>query len=560
MVSLNTHQTAPISNNNDAVSSGSSNVDDDIRMLDDNDDVVVDKKRSLICAFKEEANSKYSAGNFHEAVALYSKALSFLDHEYNENEVPLALVDLLATIYANRAAVYLSMKQFDLCIKDCDSAVWLSPKYEKAYLRKSKALIEKGLFNSAQSCLEVACQHIPESSLLVKHLTSSRDINARLSRGVAFLESKEYPSARAIFSGLLRDSNASCIIVNLAKAELGLGNTDTALRLTLQVIRSNKTDPSAYEVRAMCMFYNGEVSNSVSVMREALRLDPDAHEVQTAFKKLRSFNQLLSKARDASYHRNFDESTDIYSSLMHTYLEDIPKKSPLFTVILIEKATVHLRLKQYDEALNYSVKAIHARDDNASAWLLKVKALHGLGKHSEALRDLEDLMGSWGAGNEEIRRAFDKADFEVRKLERPDYYKLLDVGKVASQMEIKKQYKVRAMDLHPDRFSSREKYTDEQRKNAEEQFKLLGEALEILTDDFKRGLYDEGYDREAIEQRAAAADQAAHRNPSDYHHSRGIKECHVYLLIQVYYSFKTISLQDSSTLKTFFEHHASAKD
>ena len=39
----------------------------------------------------------------------------------------------------------------------------------------------------------------------------------------------------------------------------------------------------------------------------------------------------------------------------------------------------------------------------------------------------------------------------------------------------------------------------------------LGEALEIMEDPMKRKLYDEGYDKEAIAERAEAARRAAHR-------------------------------------------------
>ena len=46
------------------------------------------------------------------------------------------------------------------------------------------------------------------------------------------------------------------------------------------------------------------------------------------------------------------------------------------------------------------------------------------------------------------------------------------------------------------------------------------DMLEILTDPFKRQLYDEGYDAKAIEERVAAAQRAAHENPNrrGHHH------------------------------------------
>ena len=64
-----------------------------------------------------------------------------------------------------------------------------------------------------------------------------------------------------------------------------------------------------------------------------------------------------------------------------------------------------------------------------------------------------------------------------------DYYEVLGVEKTASADEIKKAYRKSAMKYHPDRNPGD--------KEAEEKFKELGEAYEVLSNDDKRARYDQ---------------------------------------------------------------------
>lgn len=64
-----------------------------------------------------------------------------------------------------------------------------------------------------------------------------------------------------------------------------------------------------------------------------------------------------------------------------------------------------------------------------------------------------------------------------------DYYEVLGVGKTATGEEIKRAYRKKAMQYHPDRNPGD--------KEAEEKFKEVGEAYEVLSDDGKRSRYDQ---------------------------------------------------------------------
>ncbi|GAW79193.1 DnaJ domain containing protein [Plasmodium gonderi] len=100
-------------------------------------------------------------------------------------------------------------------------------------------------------------------------------------------------------------------------------------------------------------------------------------------------------------------------------------------------------------------------------------------KFKKAL-DRRDIRRLSEANNQYVPRS-ERDAFE--NLE--DYYAILGVNRDATNLEIKKAYKKLTMKWHPDRHVD-----PEDKKIAEENFKIVLEAYDVLSDEYKREIYD----------------------------------------------------------------------
>lgn len=117
-----------------------------------------------------------------------------------------------------------------------------------------------------------------------------------------------------------------------------------------------------------------------------------------------------------------------------------------------------------------------------------------LEQYEDAVRDYEKVCKM--DKNKENSRLLQDAKLELKKSKRKDYYKILGITKNASNDEIKKAYKKRALVHHPDRHSHAE---PEVQKEEEHKFKEIGEAYSVLSDPKKKSRYDSGVDLEDLD-------------------------------------------------------------
>uniref|UniRef100_A0AAR5QAB5 Mitochondrial import receptor subunit TOM70 n=2 Tax=Dendroctonus ponderosae TaxID=77166 RepID=A0AAR5QAB5_DENPD len=98
--------------------------------------------------FKTEGNDMFKRGKYDEAIAAYTKAIEIIPPEFKTD---------LATYYHNRAAAYEQLKKWRTVIADCEQAINLNNKYEKALYRRAKAYEMVKDYESALDDVTAVC-------------------------------------------------------------------------------------------------------------------------------------------------------------------------------------------------------------------------------------------------------------------------------------------------------------------------------------------------------------------------------------------------------------------
>lgn len=84
--------------------------------------------------YKLDGNELYKQKKFTDAIASYSKGLSYLDRELDET------AELKSTLHSNRAACHVMMRNYQGAIEDCKEALRINPKNTRARQRMEESL------------------------------------------------------------------------------------------------------------------------------------------------------------------------------------------------------------------------------------------------------------------------------------------------------------------------------------------------------------------------------------------------------------------------------------
>ncbi|KAK3301573.1 uncharacterized protein B0T15DRAFT_316575 [Chaetomium strumarium] len=422
-------------------------------------------------SFKNEGNKFFKAGDYTHAIEFYTKAVVLQPNS--------------ATYLGNRAAAYMSAAKYNDALEDCKRAVDLDPHNAKILLRLARIYTSLGQPEEAIATFgriqpPPSAKDMAPAKEMLRHVRAAQQA---LQDGTA-ASMVLYPldmAEKLLGLGALKPRKWQ-LMRGAALLKMGDANSlGEVQNISMSLLRLNSQDPEALVLRGRALYSQGENDKAVQHFRKALSCDPDFKD---AVKWLRTVQKLdrMKEEGNAQYKAGrWQAALDVYTSA----LEVDPTNKGTNSKILQNRALCRIKLKQYDDAIADCEKAISLDPQYIKARKTKANALGLAEKWEAAVREWKAIQ-ELDPEDRTIAKEVRKAELELKKSQRKDYYKILGIEKTATEQEIKKAYRKLAIVHHPDKNPGD--------ANAEARFKDISEAYETLSDPQKRERYDSGVD------------------------------------------------------------------
>uniref|UniRef100_A0AAR2JYP1 J domain-containing protein n=1 Tax=Pygocentrus nattereri TaxID=42514 RepID=A0AAR2JYP1_PYGNA len=386
--------------------------------------------------YKEQGNAFYIKKDYSEAFNYYTKAIDVCPKN--------------ASYYGNRAATLMMLSRYREALEDSQQAVRLDDTFMK--LKNAESILEY------ERMAEIGFE--------------KRDF-----RMVVFCMDRALESASACHR--FKVLKAECLAL--------LGRYPEAQSVASDILRMDSTNGDALYVRGLCLYYEDCIDKAVQFFIQALRMAPDHEKARLACRNAKALKAKKEEGNKAFKEGNFEEAYELYSEALTIDPNNIKTNAKLYC----NRATVGSKLKKLEQAIEDCTKAIKLDESYIKAYLRRAQCYMDTEQYEEAVRDYEKVYQT--EKTKEHKHLLKTAQLELKKSKRKDYYKVLGVDKNATEDEIKKAYRKRALMHHPDRHSGA---SAEVQKEEEKKFKEVGEAFTVLSDPKKKSRYDSGHDLE----------------------------------------------------------------
>uniref|UniRef100_A0AAG5DES2 J domain-containing protein n=1 Tax=Anopheles atroparvus TaxID=41427 RepID=A0AAG5DES2_ANOAO len=446
---------------------------------------------------KNSGNEEYKSKRYDAALRLYTEAIN--------------LSPDTAAYYGNRSACHMMRGDYRAALNDVKKAITIDEKYEKGYVRLAKCSLMLGDVIGTEQAIRKFLSFDASNTALRDEIAGLKQLRDYNEKAAACYDSQDYRTCLYHCDNAIKIAPSS-IQNKLLKAEClaMLQRFEEASNIAITVMQMNSANADAIYVRGLTLYYCDNLEKGLLHFERALLLDPDHKKAKAMRQKAKQLKEKKESGNELFKTGKFRPALTTYSEA----LEIDPQNKDINSKLYYNRALVNSKLGNLREAITDCTKALSLNDKYMKALLQRAKLYYNMENFEEAVKDYEVAIKL--ERSIEIKNLLKDAKLQLKKSKRKDYYKILGVTKQATEDEIKKAYRKRALVHHPDRHANA---TDEEKKEQERKFKELGEAYTVLSDPMKKSRYDSGHDLEDMSSGADIDPQNVYRQfffPSEF--------------------------------------------
>ncbi|KAM7302891.1 dnaJ homolog subfamily C member 3 [Ixodes scapularis] len=385
--------------------------------------------------------------------------------------------------YYKRATVFLALGKSKPALEDLHEVIALKPDFLAARHQRGTVLLKQGNLDEAHIDFEWVLRLDPNNPDAHRAYTSIEPLKRDIQMAQDMIADRNYVGAIEVLTRVitecpwdvtLREMRASCY-ENLGDVM----NAIMDLRPTTKMVPDNTV---GYLKLSKLYYKLAEAEESLNVIRECLKLDPDHKDCFSHYKKVKKLAGQLRSIQDLIGQSQYAECVDKCRAALRTE-PDVPQ---LVQHVRGRMCHCHSKAGDVREALETCSEALKLDPNDLRALCDRAEAYLNDGQYDNAMHDFQQAANAdeHSCGPEGLKRA----QRLERQSKKRDYYKILGVKRTAAKREILKAYRKLAQKWHPDN------YQGDSKKDAEKKFIDIAAAKEVLTDPEKRKRFDSGED------------------------------------------------------------------
>ncbi|KAI8980247.1 hypothetical protein BDB01DRAFT_725241 [Pilobolus umbonatus] len=444
--------------------------------------------------YLSEGSAYLTSGKYNEALVEFDAAIAQEPQNYLS--------------YFKRATAHLSLGRNQAAIDDFNTILSLKPDFDTALLQRSRLYSKEGEYDLATKDVQAYLKRHPKHGE-AKKLSQSIELgqsNYKQAQKDEVL--KNYDKCITHASTCIRLS-PSFIEPRLirARCHLAKGKTEEAVSDYVHAVRLSPANSKLLILLARLKYFSlDEPKGAMVYVKQCLHYDPEAEECKELFRKMKKINKEIEGiVKDIGLKKY----TTAHNHLIGTnnrkgILADIDREMEALESGIKGKVQFkRLQLRCYqlacqlygeqkerdEEQINKWCSMVLDIEDDISALIYRGELLLNRQDYSAAIRDLEKANELSQGRDQRVILLLNKAHQKLKLAKKKDYYKILDISPNADLKEIKKAYRKKAHEWHPDKYSG-----DLSKEEVEHRMSEINQAYEVLSDPDMRQQYDNGQD------------------------------------------------------------------